>query len=452
MNVNLNVVTRFAPSPTGYLHIGGYRTAIFSYLFAKHNGGRFILRIEDTDKERNKKEYEDNILESLEWIGLEYDNFYRQSENLERHKKVIQELIKNNKAYISKEEAKDGSGIIKEIVRFRNPNKVVEIYDLIKGVVLIDTTDLGDFVIARNIEDPLFHLAVVIDDWDEGVTHVIRGEEHLSNTPRQILMMEALGAPIPTYAHLPLVLGEDKLKLSKRKGALPLTAYRDQGYLPEAILNTAVLIGWNPGGDQEIFSKKDLIKLFDLPKVNKSSAIFNPIKLDWINKEHIKLLPAESQIENINKWLTLSGIKLENEILIKITPIILERISKWGDIKNIVEIGEFDYFWQKPICVKSELIWRSLRDDANGANLTKDSLEKIVSLIQNIKETDFTMDNTKTAIWPLAEDRGKGEVLWPMRFALSGKEKSPDPFVLASVLGKEESIERLKVAIAELTK
>src|SRR3990170_3144422 len=267
-----HVVTRFAPSPTGYFHIGGYRTAIFAYLYAKHNGGKFILRIEDTDKERNKKEYEDNILESLKWIGLRYDKFYRQSENIERHKNIIRELLQKGSAYISKEEAKDGSGAIKEIVRFKNPNKVVKIHDLIKGTVVIDTTDLGDFVIARNVDDPLYHLAVVIDDWDEGVTHVIRGDEHLSNTPRQILMLEALGAPIPAYAHIPLILGEDRSKLSKRKGALPLTAYRDLGYLLEAMLNAAVLIGWNPGGEQEIFSKQELIKTFDLAKVHKSGA------------------------------------------------------------------------------------------------------------------------------------------------------------------------------------
>lgn len=431
------VVTRFAPSPTGYLHIGGYRTAIFSYLFAKHNDGDFILRIEDTDKERNKKEYEDNILESLKWIGLEYDKFYRQSENLERHKAVIQELIKKGKAYISKEEAKDGSGAIKEVVRFKNPNKIVEIHDLVKGLVRIDTTDLGDFVIARNIEDPLYHLAVVIDDWDEGVTHVIRGEEHLSNTPRQILMIEAIGAQVPTYAHIPLVLGEDKQKLSKRKGALPLTAYRDQGYLPEAILNAAVLIGWNPGGEQEIFTKEELVKIFDLHKVQKGGAVFNPIKLDWINKEHIKRLSTDVQIRNIKERLP------QTDLAEKIAPIIIDRINKWSDVDAMLKNGELDWVFKEPKYEANNLIWKK-----SNAETAKSNLEKVKELIEPIQ--DFSEKNIKEAIWNFAEKKGRGDVLWPMRYALSGLDKSPDPFVLAAVLGKEETIARINKAISLL--
>ncbi|HEY4715172.1 MAG TPA: glutamate--tRNA ligase family protein [Candidatus Paceibacterota bacterium] len=436
------VVTRFAPSPTGYLHIGGYRTAIFAYLYAKHNGGKFILRIEDTDKERNKKEYEDNILESLKWIGLEYDKFYRQSENIERHKEVIRELIKKGNAYISKEEAKDGSGAIKEIVRFKNPNKVVKIHDLIKGTVVIDTTDLGDFVIARNVDDPLYHLAVVIDDWDEGVTHVIRGDEHLSNTPRQILMLEALGAPIPAYAHIPLILGEDRSKLSKRKGALPLTAYRDLGYLPEAMLNAAVLIGWNPGGEQEIFSKQELIKTFDLAKVHKSGAVFNPIKLDWINKEHLKHLSQEVVESEVAK-------RISNPQLI---PIVLDRINKWSDIDELIKSGELDWASKQPNYDKEGLFWKKLKDSTNRFITTKEYIEKAIELLNSIPESDFNHNAVKQALWNYAEEKGRGEVLWPIRFALSGLEKSPDPFTLSSILGKKETMKRLDIAIKKLSK
>lgn len=292
------VVTRFAPSPTGKLHSGAYRTAIFAYLFARKNNGEFILRIEDTDKDRSTKENEENILESLEWLGLEYDNFFRQSEHVERHREVLEKMIKEGHAYISKEEAKDGSGVIKEIVRFKNPNEDVSFIDEIKGTVTMHTADLGDFVIAKNINEPLFHLAVVVDDFDEGVTHIIRGEDHVSNTPRQILIQRAIGAPTPTYAHLPLVLGEDKQKLSKRKGALAMTEYRDQGYLPEAILNMVSMVGWNSGTEQELFSKEELIKEFDLAKVQKSPAIFNQEKLNWINKEYIK----KNRTRNIEKF------------------------------------------------------------------------------------------------------------------------------------------------------
>jgi len=445
------IVTRFAPSPTGYFHIGGYRTAIFAYLYAKHNEGKFILRIEDTDKERNKKEYEDNILESLEWIGLKYDKFYRQSENIERHKKIIKELIQKGSAYISKEEAKDGSGMVKEIVRFKNPNKVVEIHDLIRGTVVINTTDLGDFVIARNIEDPLYHLAVIIDDWDEGVTHVIRGEEHLSNTPRQILMLEAIGAPTPIYAHLPLVLAEDRSKLSKRKGALPLTDYREMGYLPEALLNTMALIGWNPGTEQEIFSLEELIKVFDLSKVQKSGAIFNPIKLDWINKEHIKKLSPLEQLENVKKWLNDSRIKAKDEITQKILPIIIDRISKWADIKDMIRAGELSYFFQAPFYEREGLIWKKLKDKTDRFSVTKSYLEKVYELLHEVPETHFNHESIKLALWNYADEKGRGEVLWPTRYALSGLEKSPDPFTIAPILGKAETMERIKGAIEKLS-
>src|SRR3989338_5424491 len=230
-----HVVTRFAPSPTGFLHVGAYRTAIFAYLHAHKHHGKFVLRIEDTDKERSQKAYEENILESLAWLDLKADTFVRQSENVGRHQAVLESLIASGNAYISKEEAKDGSGVVRELVRFKNPNTEVTFLDEIKGEVTMNTTDLGVFVLAKNTREPLFHLAVVVDDFDVGVTHVIRGEDHVTNTPRHILIQRAIGAPTPVYAHLPLVLGSDKLKLSKRRGALPISAYQTQGYLPEAI-------------------------------------------------------------------------------------------------------------------------------------------------------------------------------------------------------------------------
>ena len=296
------IVTRFAPSPTGLLHAGNYRTAVFSYLFARQRGGKFILRIEDTDKERSKKEYEDNILESLKWLGLDYDEFHRQSERAPAHKKYLKQLIDGGFAYVSKEEAAgegDDKARRKEVIRFKNPNIKVKFHDLIRGEIEVDTTDLKDFVIAKDLDTPLFHLAVVADDFDMGVTHVVRGEDHISNTPRQILIQRAIGAPEPVYAHIPLILAPDRTKLSKRKGALALTEYRDRGYLPQAVLNYLALLGWNPGTEQEILSLDDLLKQFDISKVQKGGAIFNEEKLRWINKEYLKLLSAERAGEEV---------------------------------------------------------------------------------------------------------------------------------------------------------
>lgn len=430
--MNSKVVTRFAPSPTGNLHSGSYRTAIFSYLYARKYNGTFVLRIEDTDKQRSEKQYEDNILESLNWLSLEHDIFVRQSDNVERHKVVLQKMITEGHAYISKEEAKDGSGVIKEIVRFKNPNIDVSFEDKIKGTISMNTADLGDFVIAKNINEPLFHLAVVIDDFDEGVTHVIRGEDHVSNTPRQILIQRAIGAPTPIYAHLPLVLGEDKQKLSKRKGALAMTEYRDLGYLPEAILNMVSMVGWNPGTEQELFSKKELIDDFDLSKVQKSPAVFNPEKLDWFNREYIKKL---SSADFLNHALKFAPSWADESMITKVENLLRERINKFSDVATFLE--ESEYLFKNPVIDEGMLVWK---------NDTLENAKKHISVLNRILEdiNDWNIDSVKSAIMPYAEIEGKGNVLWPMRVALSGKEKSPDPFELSFILGKEETLKRLK--------
>ncbi len=425
--MNPKVITRFAPSPTGLLHSGSYRTAIFSYLYARKHVGKFILRIEDTDRARSTKENEENILESLKWLGLDYDEFYRQSEHVERHKEVLQKLIAEDKAYISKEASKDGSGEIKEIVRFRNPNIDITFQDEIKGGITINTTDLGDFVLAKNINEPLFHLAVVVDDFDEGVTHVIRGDDHVSNTPRQILIARAIGATPVVYAHLPLVLGPDKLKLSKRRGALPVTSYRDTGYLPEALLNMVAMTGWNPGTEQELFTRDELVQVFDLTKVQKSPAIFNPEKLNWFNREYIKKLSDDNFSKICESWY---GTKLPEKVL----PIVRERINNFGDIKLMKEAGELEYFFSSPKIEKDML--------KNSEHFTE-----IIKLLEPIPEAQFTKEKIKEAIMPYADEKGRGEVLWPMRVALTGKEKSPDPFTVAEVLGKNDTITRLNNAL-----
>lgn len=432
------IVTRFAPSPTGLLHMGNYRTAVFAYLYAKKNGGEFIVRIEDTDRERSKKEFEDNILDSLSWLGLQYDTFYRQSENLARHTHYLNQLINEGKAYVSEELAKDGSGVMRSLVRFKNPNKKVTFVDAIRGEIVTDTTDLGDFVIAKSVTEPLFHMAVVVDDFEEGVTHVLRGEDHIPNTPRQMLIQEALSFPHPTYAHFPLVLSPDRTKLSKRKGAKAITWYREQGYLPGALLNFMSLIGWNPGGEKEIFTLEELKQLFDFAQVSKSGAICNEEKLEWINKEHIKLLSPKDQLDSIKTYL--SGY--DDELLNRMRELIIERITHYGQIAAI-EQDEFIFFKETPVFDKEKLLWKDSLPETLSAHLSvvKEMLDAVPV---------WNKDIIKEIIFPYAEVKGKGEVLWPLRVALSGREKSADPFTLLEILGKDESSKRIDHAIALL--
>ena len=297
------VITRFAPSPTGQFHLGGVRSALYNYLFAKQNKGIYILRSEDTDKERSKKEYEDSFVELFEWLGLKPDHFFRQSERTEIYKKYIEKMIAGGFAYISQEEIKE-AGQRSEVIRFKNPNKKITFNDIVLGDITFDTTDLKDFVIARSITEPLYHLSAVIDDHEMAITHVIRGQEHIANTPRQILIQEAIGAKRPLYAHMPLILSKDRAKLSKRDPeVIPALEYRNFGYLPEAIVNFMALIGWNPGGEQEVFTLAELVKKFDINKIQKSGGVFNSEKLDWINKEHMKRLPQKEIEKNIMTWL-----------------------------------------------------------------------------------------------------------------------------------------------------
>ncbi|OHA88980.1 MAG: hypothetical protein A3C70_00520 [Candidatus Zambryskibacteria bacterium RIFCSPHIGHO2_02_FULL_43_14] len=275
------IITRFAPSPTGQLHIGSVRTALFNFLYTRKHGGKFILRIEDTDKERSKKEFETDIIEGLSWLGLGYDELYRQSDRGEIYKNYIEKMLSDGSIY----QADD------KVIRFKNPNKKVKFNDLIRGEIEFDTTELKDFVIAKSADEPLYHLAVVIDDFESGITHVIRGEDHISNTPRQILIQEAIGAARPLYVHLPLILAQDRSKLSKRKHgeSVSLNYYRSKGYSAKAIINYLALLGWNPGTEQEIFTLEELIKVFDFSRVHKGGAIFDEKKLAWVARKHFNL-------------------------------------------------------------------------------------------------------------------------------------------------------------------
>lgn len=348
--------TRFAPAPTGPLHIGGARTALFNYLFAKKNEGVFILRIEDTDPERSKPEYEKDIIDSLKWLGIEWDegpdiggNYgpYRQSERLNIYKKYLEKLLAEDKAYycfcseeeleaqrqyqLSIGEAPRYSGkcanLSKEevekyleegrpsIIRFKVQPKKIEFEDLIRGKIEFDTSLMGDIAIAKNLTTPLYNLAVVIDDFEMKISHVIRGEDHISNTPKQILIQEALGFPRPEYSHLPLILGPDRTKLSKRHGAVAISEYKKDGYLPETLINFMAFLGWNPGTEREIYSMPSLIKEFSLERIQKGGAIFNIKRLDFLNSFYIRQRSLEKLTELCLPYLIEAGLieKIEKD-------------------------------------------------------------------------------------------------------------------------------------------
>lgn len=432
------VVTRIAPSPTGNLHVGTARSALFNYLYARKCGGKFIVRVEDTDKARSTKAFEKDILDGLDWLGLEHDELHRQSENTNCYVEVIEELISKDVAYLSKEPSKDDPNVEVEVVRLRNPGKEITFTDEVRGAITFDTTELGDFVIARSKTDPLYHLTVVVDDHDMGITHVIRGEDHISNTPRQILIQEALGFHRPHYVHMPLILALDRSKLSKRKGETSVSKYAEE-FLPESLVNYLALLGWNPGTEQEIFTMAELIEHFSLDKIQKGGAIFDVEKLKSINKEHLGKLTDGVFIEHIQNVLPDASATLAE----KLVPVIRERVRTFGEIKEMAEAGEFVYYSKAPEIDIEKLCWK---DDPK--DITKKHLDKAVEILESV--TNWDIASIKSSVWPYAEEVGRGNVLWPLRFALTGVDKSPDPFTVANILGKEETIARLKSAFETL--
>lgn len=447
------VVTRIAPSPTGYLHIGTARSALFNYLFAKKHGGSFIVRIEDTDKKRSTTEFETDILNGLTWLGLNWDSLYRQSQRLEIYKDHITRLIGSGAAYISKEESRDDPNVHIEVIRLKNPNKEVSFDDIIHGTISFDTKELGDFVIARRIDEPLYHLAVVVDDHLMGITHVIRGDDHISNTPRQILIQEALGIQRPQYAHIPLILDSDRSKMSKRTGTTSLFQYKEDGYLSPALINYLALLGWNPGTDEELFTLSELVEKFNIEEVHKGSAVFSTDKLNWFNKEYIKRLPEKERRTRIKDVLrssiSLSITQLEHyeEIIDRIIPEIEERISYFGEVEKLVSNGELLFYFEQPEYTTTALLWKGKESLDEVATHLKVLIEKINTHSEDL----FTSELVKKSIWSYAEEKGKGDVLWPMRYALTGREKSPDPFTVSAILGKKETLLRLEYALKKIS-
>lgn len=443
MNPNA-VVTRFAPSPTGLLHAGNYRTAVFAYLFAKHESGKFILRIEDSDAARSKSEYEANIYEALAWLGLPADETYRQSEHRARHRELLEKMIAGGTAYVSKEKP-EKPGDREEVIRFKNPGGALAFTDVIRGEITTDVTDLGDFIIARSLDEPVFHFAVVVDDADENVTHVIRGGDHISNTARQMLIQRALGLPTPLYAHLPLILDSNHKKLSKRTGAKALTEYRDLGILPEALLNYLAFLGWNPGDEREYLSRDELIEAFDLARVQKGSAIFDEVKLLSVNQYWMRKLSD-------GDFITRGNFPTDNlEKLRKAVPLLKERTHTFTEASEMLS-GELSCLFAEPTLARSKLI---AKEPADRQGMTKTALESLFEPLKALPE-GVSAETVKAAIMPLADAEeakgkgGRGAVLWPLRYALSGQERSPDPFTLISILGSDEAISRIRKAVAIL--
>ncbi len=434
-------VVRLAPSPTGLLHVGTARTALFNVLFTRKYGGRYIVRIEDTDAKRSTKEFEKNILEGLSWLGLSGDALYRQSERRAIYRRHLERLMREGRAYESDEESKERPGERVKVVRLRNPDKVVTFHDEIRGDIATDTTELGDIVIARSIDDPLFHLAVVVDDLEMGVTHVIRGEDHISNTPRQILIQEALGAPTPRYLHLPLLLGKDRSKLSKRHGAVSMDWYRDEGFLPEALVNYLALLGWTPPGDAEVLSLHELITLFDPARLHRAGAIFDREKLTWLNHQYLRALSSDAYFKALKDFAARAGQALPEDLPSRrfIEGVVHERATTLK--AALEECIDATYVRSRPRFAREGLFWKDITDAAVIAG----NLRAVGEVLATMEEPRSPED-IKRAIMPTAEREGRGATLWPTRFALSGRDKSPDPFTLVWILGKTEALYRIASA------
>ena len=452
--------SRFAPSPTGFLHIGGARTALFAWLWAKKNKSNFVLRIEDTDKERSTQASVDAILDGLDWLCLDYDEGpFFQSDRYDRYNELIQELLSKGQAYycdcskerlekmreiqIAKKEKPKYDGCCRHkslksgVIRFLNPdNGSVSFHDYVKGKVSIANSELDDLVISRSDGTPTYNLTVVVDDHDMNIECIIRGDDHINNTPKQINLYVALGWNIPKFAHVPMILGSDGSRLSKRHGALNLLSYREEGFLPEALLNYLVRLGWS-NGDQEIFSIDEMIELFELENINKSPASFNQEKLDWINQSYIKNCSIDQLVGHLSWHLNRLEINIENgPILNDLVEFLRERSKSLVDMAKSCEMFyvDFDGF------------------DENQASKTfktnsKEVLEDLLSQLSLVN--DWSASNIHLAIESICESRGIGfgKVGQPFRLALSGDGKSGSIDKSAQFVGKERTLNRLKMAI-----
>jgi len=456
-------VTRFPPSPTGYLHIGGARTALYSWLHARQNNGKFVLRIEDTDLERSTQESVQAILDGMQWLGLDYDEGpYYQTQRFDRYKEVIATLLEQGHAYhceCSRErldEMREGQkaqglkpkydGRCRElgladadntVVRFKNPIEGdVVIEDLVKGNIVIANRELDDLVIARPDGVPTYNLTVVVDDMDMGITHVIRGDDHINNTPRQINILKALGVQLPYYAHVPMILGQDGSRMSKRHGAVGVMQYRDEGFLPEALLNYLVRLGWSHG-DQELFEREELLTLFKIEDVSRAPSAFNPEKLLWVNQEKIKALTPGSLIDKTAWHFAEAGLEVENNDYSQaVVGLIQERCKT---LKDVVQQTRFFF---------------TAVDEYDEAAVKKWIKPGTVSLLTSLLEklrglSDWNADAIQTCVKTVVDENeiGFAKVAQPIRIAITGSTTSPAIDATLALLGRKLSLQRLDLAV-----
>ncbi|MCF8109948.1 MAG: glutamate--tRNA ligase [Desulfobacteraceae bacterium] len=458
------IVTRFPPSPTGYLHIGGARTALFNWLYSRGRGGRFILRFEDTDVERSTRQYVDSILDALEWLGIDWDEGpYYQSARLDIYHQYIQQLIDAGHAYYctcSKEKVEemrqeassqglkpgyDGTCRDKNlppqpgaVVRFKSPlagNTVME--DKIHGNIVFPNTEIDDFIIQRADGMPIYNMAVVVDDITMGVNTIIRGDDHISNTPKQILLYRALGEQVPDYAHVPMVLGHDKARLSKRHGAMSVTAYREMGYYPDALLNYLVRLGWSHG-DQEFFTRQELIEKFDLEHIGRSAGVFNPEKLLALNAEHIRTAPVKDLAPHLIPFLAERGIEAsQDDFLLRVIKTLQPRS------KTLVEMADGAVFYFKaPENYEEKGIKKLFKPEI---------IEPLKQLAKELEAVEpFEEKQLEAAFMKVMEthDLKFGRIAQPLRLALTGKTASPGIFEMIEVLGRRETIARINRAVS----
>lgn len=458
------VRTRFAPSPTGYLHIGGARTALFSWAFARKHGGQFILRIEDTDLERSTKESTKVILDGMSWLELDYDEGpYYQMERLQRYQDVAQQLLENDQAYYcyaSKEELEKmreqqlAAGMkprydgrwrdsrqtppkgVKPVIRFKNPlTGYVNFNDQIKGKISVANSELDDLVLIRSDGIPTYNFSVVLDDLDMNITHVIRGDDHVNNTPRQVNILKALDAPLPEYAHVPMILGANGERLSKRHGAVSVTQYRDDGYLPEALINYLARLGWSHG-DEEIFSREQLVEWFDLSAINRSPAKFNPEKLHWLNQQYLKKADNNRVLELVIPFLQTDGCDIsKGPDLLEMIDLLKERVY------TIEELADAAVFFFRPLESTDEL--KAQYFTANSKPIMLDLMERLM------RTQDWRKDTIQQTIKSVVKEHDVKfpMVAMPLRVMVTGETHTPSIDAVLELLGREETLRRMNTQI-----
>lgn len=423
---------RFAPSPTGKVHIGNIRAAIYNWLFARHTGGKFLLRVEDTDLERSTPEAIQVLFECMDWLGLDYDEevFY-QTKNVKRHLEVVEQLLASGHAYKCEKTSRDGK--TGTVVMFKMPKEgTIEFDDIVKGHMAKKAEDIQDFAIVRSDGSPIFHIANVVDDIDQRVTHIIRGDDHVENTFKHICIFKALGAPVPKYGHLSMIVNQQGKPYSKRDGAAFVGEYREQGYLPEALFNYLLLLGWNPGDDREVLSREEMIKLFELEKVHVTAAMFDPKKLAWMNGEYIKQIPQADFKALLKEKVKVEGQGEEwwNYLVAQVQP----RTKFLNDLETSCLYLTTDDF--------------SFDEKAVEKRLKKEGVkETLIDLVERFsKIEDWSAPTLEAVVKELSQGNGMGPWVHPIRVAVSGRGEGIGLFEMLQLLGKEKTLKRLQKA------